>query len=147
MRMACGRSRFRSSSSRAGSGRSRFNRRRARRVRRLPAHRAPALPTRPPKGARKDVMRVALIHNWWSLVLRGVLGIILGIVTFAWPGITLAGIVILFGAYALLDGIVSTMGAVRAARDHERWGVLGLEGIAGIGAASVAMAWPAITAS
>jgi len=90
-------------------------------------------------------MKIALIHNWWSLVLRGVLGVILGIVTFASPGITLAGIVILFGAYALLDGVFSVMGAVRAARDHEQWGVLVIEGIVGIGAAIVTMAWPAIT--
>jgi uncharacterized membrane protein HdeD (DUF308 family) len=50
------------------------------------------------------------------------------VVTFAWPGITLGALVLLFGAYALIDGIVSIVGAVRAAESHERWGILILEG-------------------
>jgi uncharacterized membrane protein HdeD (DUF308 family) len=91
-------------------------------------------------------MRLALVRNWWSLVLRGVLGILIGVVTFAWPGITLASLVLLFGAYALVDGIFSIAGAVRAAQAHERWVVLVIEGIVGIAAAVITVAWPAITA-
>ena len=91
-------------------------------------------------------MRVPLISNWWSLVLRGVVGVLLGLFTFAWPGITLAGIVLVFGAYALIDGVVSLAGALRAIQARERWGVLVLEGLVGIGAAGVTAFWPAITA-
>ncbi|MCU1257527.1 MAG: hypothetical protein JWO80_412 [Bryobacterales bacterium] len=91
-------------------------------------------------------MRVILAHNWWSLVLRGILGIAVGVVTFAWPGITLAALVILFGAYSLVDGVVSIVGVVRAAKAHERWGALLFEGIAGIAVGIVTMLWPAITA-
>jgi len=91
-------------------------------------------------------MRVPLISNWWSLVLRGVVGVLLGLFTFAWPGITLAGIVLVFGAYALIDGVVSLAGALRAIQARERWGVLVLEGLVGIGAAVVTAFWPAITA-
>jgi uncharacterized membrane protein HdeD (DUF308 family) len=91
-------------------------------------------------------MRVALATNWWALVIRGVLGILLGVVTFAWPGITLTALVFLFGAYALIDGIMAIVGAVRAMERHDRWGVLVLEGIVGIAAAAVTVLWPAITA-
>jgi len=49
-------------------------------------------------------------------------------------------------AYALIDGIFSIAGAVRAMQAHERWGALVFEGIVGIGAAIVTIAWPAITA-
>jgi uncharacterized membrane protein HdeD (DUF308 family) len=91
-------------------------------------------------------MRIVLARNWWSLVIRGVAAILVGIITFALPGITLAGLVILFGAYALLDGIFSIAGMVKAARSHERWGSLLLEGVAGIVAALVTIVWPAITA-
>jgi uncharacterized membrane protein HdeD (DUF308 family) len=38
-------------------------------------------------------VKLTLIRNWWSLVIRGVLGVLLGILTFLWPGITLAGLV------------------------------------------------------
>jgi uncharacterized membrane protein HdeD (DUF308 family) len=91
-------------------------------------------------------MRHALIRNWWSLVLRGIVAILLGVITFVWPGITLAGLVILFGAYALVDGIMSIVGAIRASRVDEPRGFLVLEGIVGIGAAVATMLWPAITA-
>ena len=90
-------------------------------------------------------MRIALAKNWWSLVIRGIAGIVLGILTFVWPGITLVALVFLFGAYALIDGVMSLVGAVRAAEAHERWGVLVLEGIVGIAAAAVTVLWPAIT--
>src|ERR1700730_5399639 len=91
-------------------------------------------------------MRIVLAHNWWSLVLRGVIAILLGLVTFAWPGITLGGLVLLFGAYALVGGIISIIVAVRASGANERWGALLIEGMAGIAAAAITIAWPAITA-
>ncbi len=90
-------------------------------------------------------MRIALAKNWWSLVIRGITGIILGILTFAWPGITLVALVFLFAAYSLIDGVMSLIGAVRAAEAHERWGVLVLEGLVGIAAAAITVMWPAIT--
>jgi uncharacterized membrane protein HdeD (DUF308 family) len=91
-------------------------------------------------------MTLVLAENWWSLVIRGLVALILGVVALVWPGITLAALVILFGAYALIDGVVSLIGAWKASRAHERWGVLVLEGIAGIVAAVVAILWPGITA-
>ena len=52
-------------------------------------------------------MRIALATNWWSLVIRGMAGIAMGILTFAWPGITLVALVFLFAGYALVDGVIS----------------------------------------
>jgi uncharacterized membrane protein HdeD (DUF308 family) len=91
-------------------------------------------------------MKLVLAENWWSLAIRGLVALIVGAIAFVWPGITLAALVILFGAYALIDGVVSLAGAWRASRAHERWGVLLLEGIAGIVAAVIAILWPGITA-
>src|ERR1700685_452212 len=89
-------------------------------------------------------MKIALITNWWALVLRGLAGIAFGIVTFAWPGITLLALVLLFGAYALVDGVLSLTGAIGAMGRRERWGVLVMEGITGILAAIITMVWPGI---
>jgi uncharacterized membrane protein HdeD (DUF308 family) len=91
-------------------------------------------------------MRFALARNWWSLVIRGFLGIAVGILTFLWPGITLLALVFLFAGYALVDGVVSLTGAMHAVAAHERWGALLLEGIFGIAAAVITVLWPAITA-
>ena len=91
-------------------------------------------------------MRFALAKNWWSLVIRGLLGILVGILTFMWPNITLTMLVFLFAAYALVDGVVDLAGAFRAVAAGERWGALLLEGIIGIAAAVITVLWPAITA-
>jgi uncharacterized membrane protein HdeD (DUF308 family) len=90
-------------------------------------------------------MRLVIANNWWSLVIRGIVAIIVGLISLLWPGITLSALVILFGAYALLDGIFSFVGAWRASQAHERWGSLLLEGVVGIAAAVVTLLWPAIT--
>jgi uncharacterized membrane protein HdeD (DUF308 family) len=91
-------------------------------------------------------MPFVLAENWWSLVIRGLVALSLGVVALVWPGITLAAVVILFGAYALIDGVVSLIGAWKASRTHERWGALVFEGIAGIVAAAITILWPQITA-
>jgi uncharacterized membrane protein HdeD (DUF308 family) len=91
-------------------------------------------------------MRLTLAKNWWSLVLRGVVGILLGIVTFVWPGITLTALIFLFAGYALLNGGLSLAGALRAVEAGDRWGALLFEGIVAILAALLTVLWPAITA-
>ncbi len=90
-------------------------------------------------------MRLSLATNWWALVLRGVLGVVLGLVSFAWPSVTLVALAFLFAGYALIDGVVSIIGAVRAMERHERSVALVLEGIVGIGAAAVTILWPSLT--
>src|SRR5579871_1133610 len=91
-------------------------------------------------------MVFALARNWWSLVIRGILGIAIGLITFVWPGITLIALVFLFAGYAFVDGIVSLAGAVHAAQAHERWAALLIEGLLGIAAAVITVLWPGITA-
>lgn len=91
-------------------------------------------------------MLILMARNWWALLIRGIVAILFGILAIAWPGITFAALVLLFGAYALVDGVIAIVGAVRRSRAQERWGVLLLEGIAGIAAGVVTFAWPAITA-
>ena len=66
-------------------------------------------------------MPFVLASSWWSLAIRGLLGIACGLIAFAWPAITLGALVILFGAYAFLDGIFGLAGAMRASQAHERW--------------------------
>lgn len=89
---------------------------------------------------------LVIAQNWWSLVIRGVAAILLGIITILAPEITFQALVLLFGAYALIDGVTGFVGAWRAARARDRWGALLLQGIAGIMAAAVTILWPGITA-
>jgi len=83
--------------------------------------------------------------NWWALALRGAVAIIFGLLAFFMPVVTLYSLTILFGAYALIDGVVSLVAAVRSARHGEHWWELLFEGIIGLGTAVVTVIWPAVT--
>jgi uncharacterized membrane protein HdeD (DUF308 family) len=86
----------------------------------------------------------AAIDHWWAFALRGVAAIIFGILAFAWPGVTLAVLVLFWGAYALVDGILALVAAFRTGHDH-RWALL-IEGVVGIGAGVATFLWPGLTA-
>ena len=96
-------------------------------------------------GMVGDVLPV-ISRNWWALALRGLLAILFGVAAFVVPGITLFVLVILFGAYMFVDGVLAIAAAVRAARNEARWWVLAAEGILGVLAGAIAFAWPSITA-
>jgi len=81
------------------------------------------------------------------MVVRGLIGVALGVITFLWPAITLTAMVLLFGAYAILDGVVAFAGATQARRAREQSGALVLEGVIGLLAGIVALARPALTAT
>ncbi len=84
--------------------------------------------------------------RWWAVLLRGIVVLAFGVLAFAWPGVTVATLVLLFGFYALMDGIFSLVSAIGGRRRREdRW-LLVLEGIVGLWAGIVTLRSPAITA-
>ncbi len=87
-----------------------------------------------------------LIRNWWALALRGVFAILFGLMAIVWPGLTLAALILLFGAYALVDGVFAVVHGVSSYGERERWWVTVLEGIAGIIIGIVTFLWPDLTA-
>jgi uncharacterized membrane protein HdeD (DUF308 family) len=91
-------------------------------------------------------MVIVLARNWWALALRGLFAILFGIAAFAWPGITLGALVLLYGAYALVDGVFAIAAAVVGRTDGMPWWALVLEGVAGIAVGIMTFAWPGITA-
>src|ERR1700726_2839851 len=86
-----------------------------------------------------------LAHNWWVIAARGVLGLIIGLIAFLFPGPTLLSLVGLFAVFLIIDGILAIVAAVRAASKRQRWGFLTFEGIVGIVAGILAMALPGLT--
>jgi uncharacterized membrane protein HdeD (DUF308 family) len=87
-----------------------------------------------------------LSRNWWLVMLRGIAGIVFGILAFVWPGLTLLTLVLFYGAYALVDGIFSLI-AVFAGKGKPlpRWWLV-LVGLAGIAAGVLTFLWPGLTA-
>ncbi len=91
-------------------------------------------------------MLEALSRYWWLVVLRGVFAIIFGVLAFVWPGITIGALIILFGAYALVDGISSIITGISRRKSNSQWWVLLLEGIIGVVAGILAFVYPGMTA-
>jgi uncharacterized membrane protein HdeD (DUF308 family) len=87
-----------------------------------------------------------LARNWWAIAIRGIAAILFGLCAFFIPAAALWSLVILFGAYCLVDGVFAIVAAVRAAQAHERWGQLLIAGIFGIIIAGITWFAPGITA-
>jgi uncharacterized membrane protein HdeD (DUF308 family) len=96
--------------------------------------------------ARCDALSEVLAERWWVVGLRGLLGIVFGLICLFVPAAAILSLVLLFSAYMLVDGAFGIYSAIKAARNGERWGLLILEGIVDIAAGVVAFVWPAITA-
>ena len=88
-----------------------------------------------------------LAENWWLLLLRGIAAIAFGILAFGWPGLTLLALTLMWGIYAIADGILALWAAI-ASKGGEmapRWW-LAIVGIAGVIAGLLTFVWPGMTA-
>ncbi len=86
-----------------------------------------------------------LVKNWWVIALRGVLAIAFGLVALGMPGATMLSLILIFAAYACVDGVLAIISAMRVASAHERWGYLVLEGLVDIAAGVMAVMWPGLS--
>jgi uncharacterized membrane protein HdeD (DUF308 family) len=92
------------------------------------------------------MMSQLAVGDWRWIALRAVAAFIFGVLALVLPGLTLATLVLLFGAFALVDGIFTLAHAFT--RGASGWGLVWmiLMGVAGIGAGIVTFFWPGITA-
>lgn len=82
-----------------------------------------------------------LASNWWLLLVRGILAVLFGIMAFALPGLTLVTLVLLYGAYAFVDGVT----AIWVGVSSRAWGLL-VFGILGVIVGIYTLVSPGITA-
>src|SRR5438270_3084601 len=90
-------------------------------------------------------MDFSLSRNWWVLLLRGVVAILFGVAAFLWPGPALYVMILLFGAYALLDGLFALFAALSGQVSGDNLWALLLEGAIGVAVGICTFAWPAVT--
>ena len=91
-------------------------------------------------------VREMLRAGWWMLLLRGVLAIAFGVMALAWPGLTITTLVLVFAAYALVEGVFLVIASIRSRKEHEDWWVLLLEGLIGVAFGILTFQHPDITA-
>jgi uncharacterized membrane protein HdeD (DUF308 family) len=94
--------------------------------------------------ARTD-LAVEMSHYWWMIGLRGLVAVIFGVIAFLRPGMTLVALVLLFGAYALANGVLALIHAFSAPKGCPRSSGMILGGLISIAAGIVAFARPGFT--
>jgi uncharacterized membrane protein HdeD (DUF308 family) len=85
-------------------------------------------------------------RNWWTFALRGLVAVIFGILALIWPEQTVLALVLLFGAFALADGILAVIAGIASHRYFESWWAMLLRGVLGILIGLLTFLWPNTTA-
>lgn len=94
----------------------------------------------------KALDKMIMARPWWEMVLRGILLLVLGVIAMVYPDITIAIIILLFGAIILVEGIFLVIGAIMVKAEDPMWVVLLIGGIISIILGSIILAWPDLTA-
>ena len=87
-----------------------------------------------------------LKRHWWVPVIRGIAAIVFGVIAFAYPGLTVAMLVLFFGAWVLVDGVFRVVGAIGHRASDKEWGFDLIIGIVGIIIGFLTFHAPQITA-
>jgi len=105
-----------------------------------------SVPTdREPGAGLGSAMVHALAKNWWLLLLRGIAAIVFGVLAFAWPGLTLLTLILFYGAFALVDGVLAIVAAVTGGAPAPRWW-LAIVGLFGVAAGLLTFLMPGLSA-
>ena len=92
-------------------------------------------------------MVILFIGDWRMLAVRGVAAVLFGVAALVWPDLTLWALVVLFGAFVLVDGVMALVAAFTRSQETEGdRGLLVLHGLLGIAAGAITFFWPGITA-
>lgn len=95
--------------------------------------------------AQRSSMLPTVSGNWWALAVRGIAAVLIGLAAVAWPGLTLAVLIVLYGAFAVVDGGFAIVAGLRGTGGTRRWLLLA-EGVLGLLAGLVALFWPGLAA-
>ena len=91
-------------------------------------------------------MATLLKRTWWVVLLQGLAAVLFGVAALVWPGLSLATLVLLFGAYALVDGVCAVVGSLVHLKEYEDWWLVLLTGLASIAVGILTFIQPGITA-
>ena len=101
--------------------------------------------SRMPGSGLQSAMVHALAKNWWMLLLRGIAAIIFGVLALTWPGMTLVTLILFYGAFVLVDGVLAIVAAITGGALMPRWW-LAIVGLLGIAAGVLTFLMPGLTA-
>jgi uncharacterized membrane protein HdeD (DUF308 family) len=88
----------------------------------------------------------ALVRNWKLVALRGVIALLFGLLTLFYPAVSLTALLLLFGAYALVNGLFIIMAAVANRRGEPHWVALLVSGVMSVAIGVLTFIMPRLTA-
>jgi uncharacterized membrane protein HdeD (DUF308 family) len=91
----------------------------------------------------QDAMNAILVQHWWTIMLRGVIALLFGVIALTAPGPALLSLAFVFGIYLVADGVIGLVGTVRAVSAHGHWGALLAEAVLNILMGLIALFMPA----
>lgn len=97
-----------------------------------------------PAGEFVDPIAPLIKAVWWLVLLRGIFAVLFGILAVFAPLLALVGIVFVFATYALIDGVVTLVHAIRVRATDRRWGWLLAQGVISVLAGIAAFVFPGL---
>lgn len=97
-------------------------------------------------GFIMNVRMTSISEHWWILLLRGIIAVLFGLAIFAMPQLTLVLLILLFGAFALADGILLIVNSLMNKKTNGNWWLRLLQGVVAILAGIAVFVWPGISA-
>lgn len=88
----------------------------------------------------------SIAQSWWLYALRGVAAIVFGVIAFISPAATVLALVLVFGIYAIVDGVLAVIAAFQMRKIVKPWWAVLLEGLCGILVGIIALVYPVATA-
>lgn len=92
------------------------------------------------------VQQTASRRTWPWVAFRGVVAILFGVIALAWPKLTVGILVYLFGAYALVDGLIHVVHSLSSLSRQGNWWADFFRGLASVAVGVAVFVWPEITA-
>jgi uncharacterized membrane protein HdeD (DUF308 family) len=91
-------------------------------------------------------MSVMFRRNWWALLLRGLAAIVFGVLTWLQPAASAAALVLVFGIYVLVDGVLAIISSFQSRQESRHWWVVLIWGLISAVVGLLMLFQPAVTA-
>ena len=86
-----------------------------------------------------------MADHWWIVLVKGIVGILLGLAFLAWPGKSAVVVTVLIGLYVMIDSVFAALLGLLSVKKDDHWWTLTLLGVLGFFAGLAILTWPEIT--